>query len=295
MLLLLFLRRFIPYQFTTTANKGATFKKLVCKGWTCDSDKYFQHQIDEFEDAVDDYESGEIDKEFPAIITGLLKRGFEPSLCAIGLFQMIGFGNFEANLTLSYENLKNGSEKGFTACDEALSFHPYEENTEMYLRRAASKGGIWSMTRLGLSMQNESESYELLSHVAMIICNNWWKKRNSGKRYANAVEVILNMQNGSVTKAWQEIEELSNDGILPASIWKAEGLRTGEIGRKNMKEAINILRDIVSHSGWVIDAASAIESNDKFNLRMVLNISSMLGNDISRALLSVPSIIDAIK
>ena len=76
---LIFLR-FIPFQYKTTSSKEWTFKKFICKGWTCDSEKYYQHQIDEFENIINDYANWAIDKEFPNMIMDLLNRGFEPSL-----------------------------------------------------------------------------------------------------------------------------------------------------------------------------------------------------------------------
>ncbi|KAH0788759.1 hypothetical protein GPJ56_007441 [Histomonas meleagridis] len=278
--------RFIPMQWATTPNANDTFHKFACKGWSCFQNSYLKHQEDEFNEIIEMFQNYTINETFPAKLFSLLDRGYEPAYCAIGLFEMIGFGYFEKNLTSSYNNLIEGSKKGMWSCNEALSFHPF--GNKNYTKIAASQGAIWSMFRLSLETSNATESLDLLMHLATISSYYWWKRRLSGPEYSDAISVILGLTYGDKAKAWKILERLTDEGNLPSAIWKAEGLRTGEIGRVNVTEAIETLKPFISSSRWMIDLNGAIKSNDKFDLKMVIEISSLLGNSNAKALLSFP-------
>ena len=294
MLIFTFLQcRFLPIQWATTPNANDTFHKFACKGWSCFQDQYHKHQEDEFNEIIEMYQNGTIDKEFPVKLFGLLNRGYEPAYCAIGLFQMIGVGHFKKNLTTSYSNLIEGSKKNIWSCNEALSFHPYIiDNGGNYTRIAASQGAVWSMHRLLLETPNSTESLDLLMHLSSVAAQYWWKRRLSGAEYSEAVSTILGHTNGSIRASWRVLERLSSEGHLPAAIWKADGLRTGEIGRANVTEAIETLLPFVSASTWMIDVSCALRSAEKFDIEMVLRMASLLGNRDAEYLLSFHHLFD---
>lgn len=289
--LLLFLcKRFIPWQWHTTANPSDNFRRLMCKGWHCGQTDYPEHQQAELQEALASFENGSNTLEFTTKVENLISRGYKPALCLSGFFQMIGLA-FEKNLTSSYERLQLGAESDIWSCHETLSFHPFTTDPYPYVERGAALGGIWSIIRKGLMTKNETEAVQLFRHLATAMTANWWKRRKSGLEYADAVGAILKLNSLDVSEAWKTITKWATRyGHLPAAIWMAEGLQTGEIGRVNVSEALAVLRPFVVGSPWSVDVLSVIKAAEPFDKDGMLAIAAALGNECARPLSSYVSI-----
>lgn len=286
---ILIAKRFIPWPWHTTSDPTDCFKRLVCKGWHCGSrSAYPEHQVDEMSDLVYAYENESMNTEFQRRVRFLVKRGYDPALCLAGFFHMLGIGGFAQNMTLAYKYLTKGAEKDLWACHEALSFHPMSDNITYHVSKAAENGGIWSMMRRALMTENVTESLAILKHLGTAATANWWKKRRSGLEYADAVGSILGMNEKDPARAWRVLEDISKRGNLPAALWIAEGLQTGEIGRINETEAVEVLKPYILKSQWSIDLSALMKSTEVFDRRMVMKIAREIGSDLAEKLESYP-------
>ena len=286
---IIFLKHFIIWPYYITPNHNDVFHRYICKGFACHENDYPNHQITEFNDLITKYENYELDENDLNLenqISQLIKRGFYPGYCCAGLFEMLGMAGFKQNISGSYEKLMMGSSYKLWSCNEVLSYHPLTKDPLSYVRLAASQGGIRSMLRLALETKNQTESLELLKYLATIQSSKWWKMRRSGIEYSDALSTILKLNNRNITEAWKIIDNMSDEGHLPAALWAAEGLTTGEIGRKNITEAIQKLLPIVITGQWQINIAKVIDSDDSFDKKMVYKMSSLLGNPHADSILS---------
>ncbi|OHT07025.1 hypothetical protein TRFO_24750 [Tritrichomonas foetus] len=314
---LLAIKHFLPFPYQATPDPEDIFHRLLCRGWSCNEDLYPQHQADEFNDILDMYANGTLNVNLESKIRQLIRREYHPAKCAAGFFSLFGLANFSKNLTESYIELKEGSEFNLWSCHEALAFHPYEKDQIGHLRAASARGAILSSLRLAIITKNETESVDLLRHIATIQTAGWWRKRRSGIEYSDAIAKILRLHEAEnkeaeiikfdddsksssekthqnhddgndVRDAWATIDRMSGEGHLPAAIWAAEGLKTGEIGRKSLAEARAKLLPIVVSGPWRIDVASVVESDDTFDKVGVLKLAALLGNTIAEPLISFP-------
>ena len=246
--------------------------------------QYPAHQTQEFQELLESYENGSTD--LPEKVMVLVKRGYEPAVCMVGLFEMLGLA-FPKNLTSAYTHLMQGAEKNLWACQEALSFHPYTKDVRARVWAAANLGGIWSMIRKGLMSENVTEQLQIWKHLCTVQTSWWWKKRRSGLEYADAVGAILRLNSGNQSQAWTTIERLAKRGHLPAALWMAEGLETGEAGRTNLTEAVVLLQKFVLASPWTLDLAGA---QGPMDWTMFLHIAESLGNEFAPIMLSYPGL-----
>jgi hypothetical protein len=88
------------------------------------------------------------------------------------------------------------------------------------------------------------------------------------------------------------IENLGNSGHLPAALWMAEGLQTGEIGRVSLEEAVEVLRPLVLGGSWAIEVEEALEADNAFDRMQVLRMAAALGNSDAEAMLSYPALFE---
>jgi hypothetical protein len=70
----------------------------------------------------------------------------------------------------------------------------------------------------------------------------------------------------------------------------AEGLETGEIGRNNISEAVELLKGFVVRGSWKIDLEAMIEADERFDRLALLHVAAKLGNPLAEALLSYPDV-----
>ncbi|EAY21726.1 hypothetical protein TVAG_237520 [Trichomonas vaginalis G3] len=277
----------IPY-------KNDTIKRFLCKGWSCEASNYKPHQLDEFDDVINSYINGTYESNLERKLIQFISRGYYPAYCAAGLFAMTGLGNFTQNLTRSYIMLNKGAEYGLWSCFDTLTFHPFTENPFEFSKIAMKYGGVWSTIYYALENIKQNgdamESLEILSHVETGATSGWWKKRRSGKAYANALSVIMNMTEGNVQESWETMLNLSRGSNLPAALWVADGYKTGEIGRVDPKEGVKNLIPYLSTGPWRIDVASIIESNETVNKTLLFDIASKIGNNYAQAISSFPQI-----
>lgn len=284
-------KRFIPWPWHTTPDASDNSRRQACKGWHCDQSKYPDHQASELQELLEGFENGSISSEFPVRVNHLISRGYSPALCLAGFFEMIGLG-FEKNLTASYDHLLDGAAKNIWSCHEALSFHPFTTDVYAHVRRGAELGGIWSMIRKGLMTNNETEAFQTFRHIALTMTSSWWKRRKSGLEYGDAVGAILKLNSLDVSEAWLTITKWATRyRTLPAAVWMAEGLQTGEIGRLNVSEAISVLRPFIVSSPWTVDVLRVMKSKDVFDKAAVLGIAEALGSEYARPLGSYVSLL----
>lgn len=289
---LIYSKKFLPYPYSTTPDPNDVFHRITCKGWACNLKLYPEHQKMEFDDTLDMYQNQTLINTVESKLKQLIRRDFHPAYCALGFFEMIGIAGITKNLTQSFIDLNEGSSYDIWSCHEILSYHPYTKDQMSYVRRAASKGAILSMIRLALETKNETESLLLLKHLATTQSSTWWKKRRSGIPFSDAISTILKLNDRNLTEAWKIIDDMSNENHLPASIWAAEGLQTGEIGRKNITEARMKLLPFVVNGHWKLDVAAMLKSTDEFDRYALLQIASLQGNKMATALLSYPKLFE---
>jgi hypothetical protein len=146
------------------------------------------------------------------------------------------------------------------------------------------------MIRLARLTRNVTRSLELFRHIGTALTTTWWRLRRSGNEYAVAVGTILKLNDGNVKQAWTAIEGMARRGHLPAALWLAEGLETGEVGRVNRTEAIEILKDLILASHWTMDLEEIMEAETEFDRTQILRFAHALGNPYARYLLSYPTI-----
>lgn len=273
----------IPY-------KNDSIKRFLCKGWSCEASKYPPHQVDEFDEVIDGYINGSYTENLERKMIQFISRGYDPAYCAAGLFTMTGTGQFKQNLSRSYNMLTKGAEKGIWSCIDSLTFHPFTPNPIEQAKIAMNYGGVWSTLYFTLENikngANLTESLEILSHLETGATSGWWKKRRSGKQYAKALSVIMNMTEGDKTEAWEIMVDLAEGSNLPAALWVADGYKTGEIGKVNPLEGINILKPYISAGPWKIDVTAVIESKEELNKTIIFDIASKIGNSNADALSS---------
>ena len=77
-------------------------------------------------------------------------------------------------------------------------------------------------------------------------------------------------------KAWRVLDDLAHGGNLPAALWVAEGLQTGEMGRVNETEAVEVLRPFILKSQWSVDLSAMMKSTEVFDRHMVISIAKTL-------------------
>jgi hypothetical protein len=280
---------FVPYPWRTTPDPSDNFHRFLCRGWHCAATEYHAHQTEEFNSLVNGYANGTVTTNFTQRIEALIQRGYDPAQCMAGFFELFGIAGFAQNFTSAYARLTAGAAHDLWSCYEALSFHPNVSDSFEYIEKAANLGGVWSMIQLGLRTRNQSESLKLFRHLATSMTSGWWKKRRSGQEYASAVGTILSLDDGDLNGSWQKIETLAVNGHLPAALWMAEGLETGEIGRKNITEAIELLKGFVVRSAWVIDLEALLEAENIFDRVALFKVAAKLGNPSVDYLLSYPS------
>lgn len=290
--ILIYSKRYLPYLYNTTPDPNDIFHRLVCKGYACNIKLYPEHQKTEFDETLEMYQNETLSGTVESKLNQLIRREFHPAYCALGFFEMIGIAGIKKNLTQSFTHLTEGSNYDIWSCNEILSYHPFTTDQLYYVRRAASKGAILSMIRLALETENETESLFLLKHLATVESTTWWKKRRSGITFSDAVSTILKLNNRNLSEAWKIIEGMSNENHLPASIWVAEGLQTGEIGRKNLTEARMKLIPFVVNGHWKISVASMLKSKDDFDRYELLKMASKQGNKMAEELLSYPKLFE---
>ena len=274
-------------------------KRMVCWGWTCHSSEYLEHQKIEFREILGNYTENTYNQSLKDDIFNLIHRGYKPALCAAGFYHLIGYADFEKNLTKSYELLKNGSKTNLWACHDILAFHPLETNQDEEMKLSIQSGGIWSMIKYILKNYPDNINTSLIyeKHLATAATYNWWKRRRSGNEFAKNVAVILNVSEGfsltpvnysseDLQNAWKFMENESKKGHIPAALWTAEGLITGEIGRKNLTEAYEVLLPFVLNGQWSIDTAEVLDKRDEIDIDIVMNIAAQLNNSLANAYLS---------
>jgi hypothetical protein len=211
----------------------------------------------------------------------------------MGWLEMLGIAGFQRNLSLSYAHLQQGIQFDLWSCHEAISFHPDCPNVSESVGRAAELGGVWSMIRKGLTTPNTSDAVSLFRNLGTALTSNWWKRRRSGMDFGDAVALILNLtEDGDLMQGWKTIEDLAHHGHLPAALWMAEGLQTGEIGRKNESEAVEILKPHIVWSPWVVDVVSAIESDEPFDRMGLFRVAGLLGYPFSDHFMSYPALFE---
>jgi hypothetical protein len=276
----------------TTPDPTDNFHRLLCRGWQCGASEYPIHKAEEFGDLIDGYTNGALTTAFPSRIRALIAREYHPALCMVGFFELYGLAGFPQNLTSAHAPLTAGASHDLWSCFEALSLHPEVSDSFGNVRKAANLGGVWSMIQVGLRSTNDTEAIRVLRHLATSMTPGWWKRRRSGHEYALAVATILRLDDKNLSDAWATIEKMAVDGHLPAAIWMAEGLETGEIGRKNVTEAIGLLRDFAVRSPWGIEIAAVLEAENEFDRIAVLRLAAKLGNPGAEALLSFPALFD---
>jgi hypothetical protein len=279
---------FLPFPWRTTPDPADNFHRTLCRGWHCGATDYHAHQADEFTSLITGYVNRTVTTDFQKRIEALIRRGYNPALCMVGFFELFGLAGVAQNLTSAYAKLTVGASHKLWSCYEALSFHPNASDSFAYVTKAASLGGVWSMIQLGLRSGNESESLSLFRHLATAMTSGWWLKRRSGHDYASSVGTILGLDDGDLSAAWRRIERMAIEGHLPAALWMAEGLETGEIGRVNITEAVELLRGFVVRSPWVLDVDALLQTDDTFDRLALLNVAAKLGSDSADYLLSFP-------
>ena len=271
----LILKRFLPQPWYTIPDINDSFRRLLCKGWNCNIKGYHQHQSDEFSNIIGSYINMTLKGNFKDQLYKLVDRGYDPALCAIGFFELIGYEGFKQNFTSSYNNLIKGSNKGLWSCDDTLAFHPF------YNLSINLTGGVWSMIKFSLNniKINITESILILKHIVTASSTTWWKRRRSGEEFSDNIGIILGLYQGNITKSWEILLDLSKNGHLPASLWVSEGYFTGEIGEINYNKSLNILLPFIINGPWKIDLLLSLESNESFNKTTLYNISSQIGDN----------------
>ena len=274
-------------------------KRMICWGWTCHTQEYLDHQKTEFREILDNYTENSYNQSLKDGIYQLIYRGYSPALCAAGFFHLIGYGDFEKNHTKSYNLLKEGTKKNLWACHDILAFHPLETNQDEEMRLSVQSGGIWSMVKYILKNYPNNINTSLLyaKHLVTASTYHWWKRRRSGTEFAKNVAIILNVSEYSsfgplqysptdLQNAWKFMETESKKGNIPAALWTAEGLITGELGRRNLTEAYEVLLPFVLRGQWSIDTAEVLDNQDEIDIDIIMNIAAQLNDSLANAYLS---------
>jgi hypothetical protein len=230
--------------------------------------------------------------DFRKEVDFLIRRGYDPALCLVGFLEMVGMGGYPINLTLSLSHLTEGISHDLWACYDVLALHPSASDADSYLSLGSNLGGIWSMIRTGLTTANATKALGIFKHIGTALTAQWWKRRRSGFEYSDAVGAILGMNSKSSAEGWTTIERLGTSGHLPAALWLAEGLETGEIGRVDHREAVEVLKPIVLGGPWAIDLEEMFAATNEFDRIAVLKVASALGNSEADYMLSYPDLFD---
>ena len=277
---------FFPEPWYTVPPQNATIRRYLCKGFTCETNDFLPHQCDEFDDMIESYSQEKFPEGLVEKMELYIERGFYPAYCSSGFFSLVGMAGYKQNLTASFEFLRKGTELNLWACYDILSFHPFMQNSQNHREIAASKGGVWSMISFALTNPNRTMALETLIHVATAATPGWWKKRRSGKEYAESVSSILNMNGKSKEKAWEKLKALANSGNLPSAIWVADGYRTGEIGEQNAEKGIEVLLPFISTGPWKVDLSNLLEAKDVADKEKILDIAIRTGQSSAKAIKS---------
>ena len=75
-------------------------------------------------------------------------------------------------------------------------------------------------------------------------------------------------------------------------MWAAEGLETGEIGRKNISEARERLLKLVTIGPWKMELMPMLQSTENFDRLLLLKIAAIQGNDLAKLILSYPKLFE---
>lgn len=284
-------RIYLPFPYNTTPNPKDIFHRYLCRGWAC-NEPYPLHQRTEFEDMLDMYQNETFRGSIEIKLQQLIKRDFHPAYCTLGFLEMTGLAGIQQNLTRSFDHLNAGANLNLWSCHEALSYHPWTKSPIHHIQKAVERGSVLSMLRLAIETENETESLYLLKYLATVQSTNWWKKRRSGLVYSDAISAILHLNDRNVTEAWHVIDELSLQGHLPATLWAAEGLETGEIGRKNISEARERLLKLVTIGPWKMELMPMLQSTENFDRLLLLKIAAIQGNDLAKLILSYPKLFE---
>lgn len=282
------IKKFVPYQWYTNPDPMNTFRRTLCKGWTCGIDGYPQHQMTEMEDLIAMYANGTIDGRLNDSLIRLYNRGFKPAACPISFFYMLGSCDFSLDLNQSLHYLAEVENESYWACNEIMSYHPYITEHDNFTEKAMKSGAIWSMVSHSFKNPNVSEAVIYLKHLATAATTGWWKKRRSGLEYAEALKVILKLAEGDKMDAWATLGILAQESNLPAAIWIADGYATGEFGMRNYGEAFRVLKPYIIHGPWAIDLADVINSCEKFDKVAFMKIASSIGNEFANSIVSFP-------
>jgi hypothetical protein len=275
---------FLPVPWHTTPDPTDSLRRVLCHGWHCGFRDYPSHQSEELSELVSKYIGGRINSEFRDGIQLLARRGYRPA------FSMLGVAGFPRDVASAHANLSEGARHNIWSCLEALSFHPDALDRDTLIEKAANGGGIWSMIRLARRTANVTRSLDLFRRLATALTTTWWKLRPSGNEYAVAVATILSLNDGDRALAWAAIDQMAKRGHLPAALWLAEGLETGEVGRVNRTEAIEILQDLIVTSQWTMEIQPIMDAQNEFDKMEMLRFAHALGNPYARYLLSYPTV-----
>ena len=279
---------YFPQPWYTYPLKEATVKRFLCKGWMCQESDFPIHQHDEFALLIKHYLNGDYQEGLVKKMDQYIERGFYPAYCAAGFFALAGIAGFKKNETQSFELLQKGISHDLWACYDIMSFHPYLKNTKEHLAISSEKGGVWSMLYKAFSSINRTETLELLLHIANSETSGWWKRRRSGKAFANAVSCILGFNSNltSTEDAWNVLLEEAKSGNLPAAIWAANGYMTGEIGERNVEKGIKIITPFIRNGPWRVDLNSLLETDNIEDKTPIFNLAAKIGQTAGNALSS---------
>lgn len=291
---LCFSKHFIPQPYVADG-QGDGARRFLGRGWGVKTSGYPQHQNDEFQTVIECYLNETLKDSLQNRVMNLVHRGFTPAACATGMFFQFGIGGFPVNVSSAHELISKGIDEGVWSCFDLSAFITPQPDLDV-LKKASSKGGVWSSLRYIQELIKIGE-YKKAVKVLQTLCasatNGWWKWRRSGESYAQSVGSILGVDNGArnVKQSWENLKHLASGSNLPAALWVSEGYITGEIGEKNPRKAVEVLLPFAEVGLWNFDLNDILDADDLINKTGLVEMASQAGNSAAKALLEFPELL----